>query len=298
MNKVKNKKKFIIWGIILVIVAIIIVVTLVILGKKDNTNLQEVLNGSVEIKGIVDEEKRIELMNLDEEKSLDKVTVWLFSDPVYLGEFNLVKIDNKYYLEGLNDALKDKDIVAGSHRLLVMNKKEAVGYIRVEITDDKELKIDDIYNVNEKNTDLGLDDNTGIKDSNTSDKVSQNKDENTVKKEEQTKKDNSKTEEVKKEDTVKEEVKQEEVKKEDKVPEEPKQEEVKCSPKKFKHKYTYFYEDKETCIKNGDHDDAWEYFKANGISAYTYGCEEIIDECGTKYYGVYYGNMEGEKYYY
>ena len=69
MNKVKNKKKFIIWGIILVIVAIIIVVTLVILGKKDNTNLQEVLNGSVEIKGIVDEEKRIELMNLDEEKS-------------------------------------------------------------------------------------------------------------------------------------------------------------------------------------------------------------------------------------
>ena len=55
MNKVKNKKKFIILGIILVIVAIIIVVTLVILGKKDNTNLQEVLNGSVEIKGIVDE---------------------------------------------------------------------------------------------------------------------------------------------------------------------------------------------------------------------------------------------------
>ena len=50
--------------------------------------------------------------------------------------------------------------------------------------------------------------------------------------------------------------------------------------------------------KNGDHDDAWEYFKANGISAYTYGCEEIIDECGTKYYGVYYGNMDGEKYYY
>ena len=187
MNKVKNKKKFIIWGIILVIVAIIIVVTLVILGKKDNTNLQEVLNGSVEIKGIVDEEKRIELMNLDEEKSLDKVTVWLFSDPVYLGEFNLVKIDNKYYLEGLNDVLKDKDIEAGSHRLLVMNKKEAVGYIRVEITDDKELKIDDVYNVNEKNTDLGLDDNTGIKDSNTSDKVSQNKYENTVKKEEQTK---------------------------------------------------------------------------------------------------------------
>ena len=55
----------------MVIVAIIIVVTLVILGKKDNTNLQEVLNGSVEIKGIVDEEKRIvvvELMDDSEEQ--------------------------------------------------------------------------------------------------------------------------------------------------------------------------------------------------------------------------------------
>ena len=26
--------------------------------------------------------------------------------------------------------------------------------------------------------------------------------------------------------------------------------------------------------------------------------EEIIDECGNKYYGVYFGNMDGEKYYY
>ena len=61
---------------------------------------------------------------------------------------------------------------------------------------------------------------------------------------------------------------------------------------------TYFYEDKDTCVKNGDHQEAWDYFKANGISAYTYGCEEIKDECGNTYYGVYYGNMEGEKYYY
>lgn len=51
-------------------------------------------------------------------------------------------------------------------------------------------------------------------------------------------------------------------------------------------------------MKNGDHQEAWNYFKANGISAYTYGCEEIKDECGNTYYGVYYGNMEGEKYYY
>ena len=62
--------------------------------------------------------------------------------------------------------------------------------------------------------------------------------------------------------------------------------------------YTCFYEDKDTCVKNGDHQEAWDYFNANGISAYTYGCEKIIDDCGKTYYGVYYGNMEGEKYYY
>lgn len=47
-----------------------------------------------------------------------------------------------------------------------------------------------------------------------------------------------------------------------------------------------------------DHQEAWDYFNANGISAYTYGCEKITDDCGKTYYGVYYGNMEGEKYYY
>ncbi len=112
----------------------------------------------------------------------------------------------------------------------------------------------------------------------------------------------NKTESNKKEEMTKpanktEEVK-EEPKKEETLKEEPKQEEVKCTPKKFKNKYTYFYEDKDTCVKNGDHQEAWDYFNANGISAYTYGCEKIIDDCGKTYYGVYYGNMEGEKYYY
>ena len=68
--------------------------------------------------------------------------------------------------------------------------------------------------------------------------------------------------------------------------------------KKFKNKYTYVFEDENTCVKNGDQIDAWNYFRANNIPATTYGCEKIVDECGNTYYGVYYGNTQGEKFYY
>lgn len=86
--------------------------------------------------------------------------------------------------------------------------------------------------------------------------------------------------------------------KEEITPTQPVQEEVKCTPKKFKNKYTYVYTEKEVCIQNGDQIDAWDYFKANNIPATTFGCEEITDECGDTYYGVYYGNTSGEKFYY
>lgn len=71
-----------------------------------------------------------------------------------------------------------------------------------------------------------------------------------------------------------------------------------CTPKKFNHKYTYIYETKSECEMNGDQPDAFDYFMANGITASMYGCEQITDECGVAYYGVYFTNTSGEKYYY
>lgn len=71
-----------------------------------------------------------------------------------------------------------------------------------------------------------------------------------------------------------------------------------CTPKKFNHKYTYIYETQSECEMNGDQPDAFDYFIANGITASMYGCEQIKDECGKIYFGVYFTNTSGEKYYY
>ena len=292
MDKEKKKIILIVIGVILVS-AVVGFVAATIVKKNANqemTNLRNILNDSLEINAVVNEDKTVELVSWDGKEETTKVEVWVFSEPIYLGELNVVKKDNKYYLEGLNDILKDKGLEIGSHRLLVMQDGKSLGYIKIEITEDKSLKVTPTSElVNDNAGNVGADENVGEEENNTTDKSSEATTD--------TKKEPEKTNDNKKPSST--ENKQEEVKQPStSATEEPKQEEVKCTPKKFKNKYTYFYEDKDTCVKNGDHQEAWDYFKANGISAYTYGCEEIKDECGNTYYGVYYGNMEGEKYYY
>lgn len=47
-------------------------------------------------------------------ESVIKVELWLFSNPVYLGNFNLIKNENGYYeLDDISSALKDKNIELG-----------------------------------------------------------------------------------------------------------------------------------------------------------------------------------------
>lgn len=301
MSKEKKKTILIVLGVILVVALVCLGVVLI--GKKNSNkeveSLKETLNTSLEINAVVNEDKSIELGTIDVKDDMDSVNIWVFSEPVYLGEFKLVKKDTKYYLEGVNEILKDKNLDMGTHRLLLMQNDKSLGYVTIEITEDKSLKSTEVKEnevakeeetiseskdntLEKKNDDVTASNNQTSK-TDTSSKA----DSTTSKKEENVKQDN-KTQEEKKEETKTEESKQEE----------PKQEEVKCTPKKFKNKYTYVFEDKTTCVKNGDQLDAWDYFRAHGIPATVYGCEEIVDDCGTVYYGVYYGNTEGEKFYY
>ncbi len=60
-----------------------------------------------------------------------------------------------------------------------------------------------------------------------------------------------------------------------------------CTPKKFSGTYSYVYETKDACQKNGNND----YFTVldtinSEVNAY--GCDEIVDDCGTTYYGVFF----------
>lgn len=266
-----------------ILISILTILMVMMLTKKnaneEKVNLRNILNDSLEIKAVINSDKSLELISFENKDNTDKVKVWVFSEPVYLGEFNLVKKDNKYYLEGLNEALQEKSLNTGSHRLLVMKDDKSLGYIKIEIDSDKSLKATSLEQAND-DTKNNTSETSGEEENNTPDES------------------NSKEEQTNSENTSGNNNKQEEVEQPTIVPEEPKQEEVKCTPKKFKNNYTYVYEDKDTCVRNGDQIDAWNYFRANGIPATIYGCEEIVDECGNTYYGVYYGNTEGERFYY
>lgn len=62
-------------------------------------------------------------------------------------------------------------------------------------------------------------------------------------------------------------------------------EEPTCIAKKFTNKYTYVYDSMDECKKNGN--DAFNELIDNGEQdVFAYGCEEIVDDCGTKWYGV------------
>lgn len=283
MFKNKKAKKIMLIAIGVILISILTILMVMMLTKKntneEKVNLRNILNDSLEIKAVINSDKSLELISFEDKDNTDKVKVWVFSEPVYLGEFNLVKKDNKYYLEGLNDALLEKSLNAGSHRLLVMKDDKSLGYIKIEIDSDKSLKTTSLEPAND-NTKNNTSETSGEEENNTPDES------------------NSKEEQTNSENTSGNNNNQEEVEQPTIVPEEPKQEEVKCTPKKFKNNYTYVYEDKDTCVRNGDQMDAWNYFRANGIPATIYGCEEIVDECGNTYYGVYYGNTEGERFYY
>lgn len=260
----KNKKTIIIVIIILLLVLVGVTTALVLKPKKASTtnnnynSIEKKLSSTKEIKGNVATNKIIleTTSNIDTTK---KVHLWIFSDPIDLGEFSIIKEENTYSIENINAILKTKNIKAGSHKILIIQNDQAIGYLNVELTSAKILKITIIE-----------------------DQKDESQSEEAKTEEETTENNNNQTTEPSQEVT----------------PTQPVQEEVKCTPKKFKNQYTYVFTEKDACVNSGGQIDAWNYFSANNIPATTFGCEEIVDDCGDTYYGVYYGNTSGERFYY
>lgn len=67
-----------------------------------------------------------------------------------------------------------------------------------------------------------------------------------------------------------------------------------CTSKKFSHKYSYVYDTADECKHKGN--DAFFYVVDNvDTSVFVYSCEQITDECGKSYYGVYFMSYSPEK---
>ena len=134
-----SKKNKIIIGVCLGLLIIIIGLVIGFAVKKNNgkesirndINLKEMLNSASKLEVTIEEDKKVELTNLDFLDTSKVIKLWAFSDPIYLGEFTLISEDGKYYIEGIEEILNSKYITSGNHQILILQDDNAVGYFNV-----------------------------------------------------------------------------------------------------------------------------------------------------------------------
>ena len=114
----KKKNTIIIIGIVLLLVAI--TTTYILLSNKKIENVSKTstqaelltkkLNNSKELENTITTDK-IVLSNINWDiETNTKVHLWIFSNPVDLGEVTIIKDESTYYINSINDTLKMKDI--------------------------------------------------------------------------------------------------------------------------------------------------------------------------------------------
>ena len=139
MKNLGTKNKIIIGVVIGLLVVLIGVILVLSLSKKEDkipentVNISEKLASASMLEVVITEDKKIDLSNIEMIKD-KSVKVWAFSSPVYLGEFNLVSIDDRYYLEGIEDVLKTKYITNGDHKVLILQDDKVVGYFNIRLS--------------------------------------------------------------------------------------------------------------------------------------------------------------------
>ena len=139
MKNLGTRNKIIIGVVIGLLVVIIGIILVLGLSKNEdktpeNTiNISEKLASASVLEVVITEDKRIDLSNIDMTKDKN-VKIWAFSSPVYLGEFSLVNVGDRYYLEGIEDVLKTKYITNGNHKVLILQDDKVVGYFNIRLS--------------------------------------------------------------------------------------------------------------------------------------------------------------------
>ena len=70
----------------------------------------------------------------------DKIAVWIYSKPKFLGYFNVIVENGVKKIEGLEEALKKVEVETGEHNIaLVSEEGETLGHIDIYIDEEKEV---------------------------------------------------------------------------------------------------------------------------------------------------------------
>lgn len=155
----KDKKKLII--IIAIVIAVLAIggITLFLLNKEEkqvNKKDKETTKTDVVIpdapaestETLVEELEKIEVASLNNdviEFSLDaeiekgdKVAVWVYSKPKFLGYFEVILEDGIKVIKGLEKAMKDLKLDSGEHNLAIVTEEgKSIGYIDIFVDENK-----------------------------------------------------------------------------------------------------------------------------------------------------------------
>ncbi|MGN1358067.1 MAG: G5 domain-containing protein [Bacilli bacterium] len=160
----KNKKALVIVIVAIVLVGSLIALTFVgrVFKTKDTDTKEEIKNeeanltppekvpaaNTEELKQMV---SKVEVKEVTKDKIIfntdakikvgDKVAVWIYSEPKFLGYFEVKEENGQKIIEGLQEKLAELEIDAGEHNIAITTEEgEEVGYFDVVIEENGELK--------------------------------------------------------------------------------------------------------------------------------------------------------------
>jgi len=155
----KNKKTLLIIGAIVLVVAVAAVLAVVLLknddekidGGNNETPKNEVVTPPApaeNTESLIEETEKIETASLTNDviefkenvnvKEGDKVAVWVYSTPKFLGYFEVVLENGTKKIKGLESAMKKLDMEAGEHNIAIVSEEgESIGYIDVYVEENK-----------------------------------------------------------------------------------------------------------------------------------------------------------------
>jgi Uncharacterized protein conserved in bacteria len=150
MKKMLENKKITFTVIAVIILCLIVGLTMILKKDTNNnklennnapaTNTKELKKKLKNVEAEIVNSDKIEFNKLPVEKG-EKVAIWVYSEPKFLGFFEIKEKDGKTYIEGLDKALKNINITSGNHNIAIVTKdNKPIGYINIYITDKGKIK--------------------------------------------------------------------------------------------------------------------------------------------------------------
>lgn len=104
------------------------------------TDTEELITKSEKIEITSVSKNTIEFKETDKVKAGDKVAVWLYSKPKFLGYFDVIEENGVKKIQGLEEALKKVEVEAGDHNIAITTEKgESIGHVEIYIDETKEV---------------------------------------------------------------------------------------------------------------------------------------------------------------